>query len=103
MKRAEGPFEVLQRVNGNAYKIDLSGDYQDYQVSATFNVIDLSPYEDDDKLINLRSNFANQGEDDGGPSWTSQDNQNEAPNRQDLGWLADGKGAPPVADLGLCH
>jgi len=40
MPRAEGPFEVLKRINDNAYKIDLLGDYQ---VSAMFNVSDLSP------------------------------------------------------------
>ncbi|GKA45186.1 hypothetical protein Tco_0737982 [Tanacetum coccineum] len=45
---ADGPFRVLRRINGNAYKIELPGHYN---VSATFNVTDLSPYEatsDDD-------------------------------------------------------
>jgi len=55
MPRADGPFKILEWVNDNAYKIDLQGAYQ---VSATFNVSDLSPYEDDDNLTNLRSNFA---------------------------------------------
>jgi len=27
MPRAEGPFEVLERVNDNAYKYDLPGNY----------------------------------------------------------------------------
>jgi len=45
MSIAKGPFKVLERVNDNDYKIDLPGDYQ---VSATFNISDLSPYEDDD-------------------------------------------------------
>jgi len=76
MPRADGPFEVLERVNDNAYKIDLPGDYQ---VSATFNVSDLSPYEDDDTLSNLRSNFAKQGEGDVGPSWDSQDEEHWPP------------------------
>ncbi|GKF35111.1 hypothetical protein Tco_0108311, partial [Tanacetum coccineum] len=39
--RADGPFRVLKRINDNAYKIDLLGTYN---VSATFNVADLSPY-----------------------------------------------------------
>ena len=32
---------MLERINDNAYKIDLPGEYN---VSATFNVADLSPY-----------------------------------------------------------
>ncbi|GKA39419.1 retrotransposon protein, putative, ty1-copia subclass [Tanacetum coccineum] len=39
--RAYGPFRVLKRINDNAYKIELPGHYN---VSATFNVADLSPY-----------------------------------------------------------
>jgi hypothetical protein len=39
--RADGPFRILQRINDNAYKVDLLGHYG---VSATFNVADLSPY-----------------------------------------------------------
>ena len=52
MPRAEGPYKVVARVNDNAYKIELPGDYG---VHATFNVGDLSPYLDDDGLAELRS------------------------------------------------
>ncbi|GJW93787.1 RNA-directed DNA polymerase [Tanacetum coccineum] len=45
--RGDGPFRVLQRINDNAYKIDLPGHYD---VSATFNVADLSPYIEGDEL-----------------------------------------------------
>jgi len=38
----DGPFQVIQRINDNAYKIDLLGKYS---VSDTFNVADLSPYD----------------------------------------------------------
>ena len=41
MPRVEGPFEVLEKVNTNAYKVDLP---YDYGVLATFNLADLSPY-----------------------------------------------------------
>jgi len=57
-------FEVLERINDNAYKVDLP---RDYGVSATFNVADLSPYFEDDHLANLRANSPQQGEDDRGP------------------------------------
>ena len=43
---------MLARVNDNAYKIDLPGDYG---VHVTFNVGDLSPYLDGDGLAELRS------------------------------------------------
>jgi len=63
LPRADGPFEVLAKVNPNACKIDLPGDYG---VSATFNVADLSPYYDaEDDLPSLRSNSFLAGEDDG--------------------------------------
>ena len=65
MPRADGPFEVLERINDNGYKVDVPGDYG---VSATFNVADLSPYLEDDYLEDLRANSLSQGENDGGPS-----------------------------------
>jgi hypothetical protein len=37
--RGDGPFQVLERINDNAYKLDLPGEYN---ISATFNVSDLS-------------------------------------------------------------
>jgi len=54
MARAKFPFEVFERINNNAYKLNLPGDYG---VSVTFNVTDLSPYLEDDTLDNLRVNF----------------------------------------------
>jgi len=60
--RAEGPFEVLQRINDNAYKIDLPSDFE---VSATFNVADLSLFYPDTSLPDLRVKSFQQGEDDG--------------------------------------
>ena len=53
MPRANGPFEVLERVNDNAWKFNLP---RDYGVSTTFNVADLSPYLKDKHLVNLRAN-----------------------------------------------
>jgi hypothetical protein len=41
LPRADGPFEVLEKVNDNAYKLDFP---VDFEVSPTFNVADLRPY-----------------------------------------------------------
>jgi hypothetical protein len=39
--RGDCPFQVLARINNNAYKLDISSEYN---ISATFNVSDLSPF-----------------------------------------------------------
>ena len=39
--QGDSPFQVLELINENAYKIDLPGEYN---VSATFNMSDLSPF-----------------------------------------------------------
>jgi len=48
MPRADGPFELLDKINDNAYKIDLA---KDYGVSCTFNVANPNPTL---KMISLR-------------------------------------------------
>ena len=52
MPRGDGPFQVLERINDNAYKLDLQGEYN---VSSTFNVADLSPFSASDDF-DLRAN-----------------------------------------------
>ncbi|RVW13085.1 Transposon Ty3-I Gag-Pol polyprotein [Vitis vinifera] len=48
--RGDGPFQVLEIINDNAYKLDLPGEYN---ISATFNVSDLSPFDvGDDSRMN---------------------------------------------------
>ena len=60
LPRGDGPFQVLERINDNAYKLDLPGEYN---VSATFNVTDLSPFDVGD---DLRTNpFQEEGNDGG--------------------------------------
>ncbi|GKA88710.1 hypothetical protein Tco_0810474 [Tanacetum coccineum] len=68
--RGDGPFKVLKRINDNAYKIELPGHYN---VSATFNVGDLTRYvppddDDDVDVVDSRSSPFLDGEDDADPS-----------------------------------
>ncbi|XP_057990624.1 uncharacterized protein LOC131173000 [Hevea brasiliensis] len=57
--RSDGRFQVLERINNNAYKTELPSDYG---VSNTFNVTDLTPFLGVEK--NSRMNSFQVGEDD---------------------------------------
>jgi len=57
-EKGDGPFQVLKRINYNAYKIGLP---LDYGVSNTFNVIDLTFYDIGTFAINSRANFSQEG------------------------------------------
>ena len=60
LPRGDGPFQVLECINDNAYKLDL---LDEYNVSATFNVTNLSPFDVSD---DLRTNhFQDEGNDGG--------------------------------------
>lgn len=61
MPSADGPFRIVESVNNNAYKIDLPGENG---VSATFNVHDLKPYEDDEDSLDLKRNLLQEREND---------------------------------------
>ncbi|KAG8649291.1 hypothetical protein MANES_08G122660v8 [Manihot esculenta] len=56
--RGDGPYQVLKRINDNAYVIDLPGEFG---VLATFNVSDLSPF---DFGTDSRTNPFQEGGDD---------------------------------------
>ena len=58
----DGSFQILKRINDNAYKVDLSGEYG---VTATFNVSDLTLFDvgDDSRL----SPFEKRGDDEDHP------------------------------------
>jgi hypothetical protein len=63
--REERPFQIFEKINDNACKVDLPGEHN---VSATFNVSDLSPYDVGD---NSRSNHFEERDNyghHGGPS-----------------------------------
>ena len=61
MARSYGPFEIIEKVGNNAYKLQLPGDMV---VSATFNIGDLSHNIEDPS--DLRSNPSEEGEVDAG-------------------------------------
>jgi hypothetical protein len=42
MSRADGPFKILEKINNNAYKLELP---PEFAVSPTFNISDLRPWE----------------------------------------------------------
>ena len=61
MPRADGPFKVLQRINENAYKLDLPADFG---VSPTFNIADLKPYLGEEDELESRTTQMQEREDD---------------------------------------
>ncbi|GKV11016.1 hypothetical protein SLEP1_g22305 [Rubroshorea leprosula] len=69
--RGDGPFQVIARINDNAYKLELPGEYN---VSATFYVSDLSPFDvGDDLKTNPFEERGNDGNQDDSISTTSCD------------------------------
>ena len=58
MPRGDGPYQIIERINDNAYKVDLPGEYG---VIVTFNVSDLSLFDlGNDSRSNL---FEEKGDD----------------------------------------
>jgi hypothetical protein len=53
MPRGDGPYQIIEMINDNAYKVDLPGEYG---VSVTFNVSDFFLFDigDDSRLNPLR-------------------------------------------------
>jgi hypothetical protein len=61
MPRADGPFNVLKKINENAYKLDLP---VEFSLSPTFNIADLKPYLGEQDKLELTMTQMEQGEDD---------------------------------------
>ena len=61
MSRADGPFKILEKINDNAYKLDLP---PDFGVSPTFNISDLKPYLGEEDELESRTTPIQEGEDD---------------------------------------
>ena len=52
MPRADGPFQIIEWYEDNAYKVDLP---EQYGVFPIFNIGDLRPYYDDSELRTIRA------------------------------------------------
>jgi hypothetical protein len=61
LPRADGPFKVLEKINDNAYKLELP---VDFGVSPTFNIADLTPYLGEEDELESRATQMQEGEDD---------------------------------------
>jgi len=61
MPRADGPFKVLEKINDNAYRLNLPADFG---VNPTFNIADLKPYLGEEDELESRTTQMQQGEDD---------------------------------------
>jgi hypothetical protein len=62
MPRVNGPFRVLEKINDNAYKLELPVDFG--LVSPTFNIADLKPYFGEEDEIASRTTLIQEGEQD---------------------------------------
>jgi len=63
--RGDGPFHILERINNNAYRLDLP---KEYRVSNTFNITDLVPFagvvdSDDEGFADFKTNPLPEGGD----------------------------------------
>jgi hypothetical protein len=61
MLRAHVPFKVLEKINENAYKLDLP---IDFGIGPTFNIADLKPYLGEEDELESRMTQMQEGEDD---------------------------------------
>jgi hypothetical protein len=61
MPRVDGLFKVLEKINENAYKLDVPANFG---VSPTFNIADLKPYLGEEDKLESRRTKMQEGEDD---------------------------------------
>ena len=61
MPRAAGPFKIIEKINDNAYKLELPFEFR---VSPTFNISDLKSYLGEEDELELRETLVQEGEDD---------------------------------------
>jgi hypothetical protein len=61
MPRADGPFKIIEKINHNAYKLELP---PEFGVSPTFNISDLKPYLGEEDTLESRMTPIQKEEDD---------------------------------------
>jgi hypothetical protein len=61
MPRALGPYKIIEKINDNAYKLELP---PEFEVSPTFNIADLKPYLGEEDELELRMTPFQEGEND---------------------------------------
>jgi hypothetical protein len=61
MPRAAGPYKIIEKINDNAYKLELP---PEFGVSPTFNIADLTPYLGEEDELESRTTPFQEGEDD---------------------------------------
>jgi hypothetical protein len=57
--RVDGPFKILEKINDNAYKLEL---HPKFRVSPTFNILDLRPYLGEEDEVPSRTMSIQEGE-----------------------------------------
>jgi hypothetical protein len=61
MSHVDDTFKILEKINDNAYKIELP---LEFGVIPTFNISDLRPYLGEEDEVPLRTTSIQEGEDD---------------------------------------
>jgi hypothetical protein len=61
MPRATGPYKIIEKINDNAYKLELP---PEFGVGPIFNIADLTPYLGEEDELESRTTPLQEGEDD---------------------------------------
>ena len=75
MPRADGPFKIIEKINDNAYKLELP---PKFGVSPSFNISDLSTYLEEEDELEPRTTPIHEGEDDEDITTTDTNNTSKA-------------------------